>query len=217
MIKSLTVTNDLGESLTITLSEAVPAHGLLITDIDGLGPVKATINKTDLASDDGSIVNSTRIGNRTITLTLRFLETNVEDSRQLTYKYFPIKRQIRLLFETDNRYAYCDGYVESNEPDIFNKAETTKISIVCSDPNFYFTSTSSTVFSSVVSLFSFEFSSEIDDYGPDEFYLVSSKTGSVISVYGINVNYAISAGLTEIVVPSQIDGYNVKLVSKGEV
>ena len=151
MIKSMTVTNYLGESLKIILTEDEPTHGLLITKIEGLGPAKATINKTDLATIDGSKYNSSKLEERNIVITFKLEFSrpeytdrpydeqtyNIENTRQRTYKYFPTKRQVTLSFETDNRNARVVGYVESNEPDIFSKEETQSISILCPDPYFY--------------------------------------------------------------------------------
>ena len=149
MIKSMTVTNYLGESLKIVLADDEPASGLLITKIDGLGPAKATINKTDLATTDGSLFNSSKLTERNIVITFLLERSfpeptdnleqthNIENTRQRTYKYFPSKRQVTLSFETDNRNARVVGWVESNEPDIFSKEESQVISIICPDPYFY--------------------------------------------------------------------------------
>ena len=149
MIKSMTVTNYLGESLKIVLRDDEPASGLLISKIEGLGPAKATINKTDLATTDGSLFNSSKLTERNIVITFLLERSfpeptdnleqthNIENTRQRTYKYFPSKRQVTLSFETDNRNARVVGWVESNEPDIFSKEESQVISIICPDPYFY--------------------------------------------------------------------------------
>lgn len=70
MIKSVKVTNYLEESKTFVLMDP-EASGYLIEEITGLGPPTATINTTDMASIDGSIYNSARVGMRNIVLTLR--------------------------------------------------------------------------------------------------------------------------------------------------
>lgn len=150
MIKSLTITNYIGESLKINLNDMEPKHGLLVTKIEGIGPTKATINKTDLATSDGSKYNSSKLQERNIVLTLRFKEStpeltdnyvdttySIENTRQRTYRYFPAKRECTLAIETDNRNARVVGYVESNEPDIFSPEEGCQISIICPDPYFY--------------------------------------------------------------------------------
>ena len=151
MIRSITVTNYLGEKLTVNMTEAEPKSGLLIQKITGLGPIKADINMTDLATTDGSKYNSSRFQTRNIVITFKLVESspevtdvyasadtfNIENSRQRTYKYFPGKKPLTLSIKTDNRDARITGYVESNEPDIFSKEETEVISIICPDPYFY--------------------------------------------------------------------------------
>ena len=88
---------------------------------------------------------------------------SIEDVRQLSYKYFPIKKKLTLLIETDNRSAEIDGYTESNEPDIFSKDEGSDVSIVCPNPFFYSAGEdgiNTTIFYGVEPLFEFPFSNE---------------------------------------------------------
>ena len=70
MIKSVTVTNYLGESLLLELSNPWEV-GIAITKIEGLGPVKASINSTEISSGDGARFNSARISTRNIVFTFR--------------------------------------------------------------------------------------------------------------------------------------------------
>ena len=164
MIKSVTVMNYLNEVIKITLNDPEPEHGLIIASIDGLGPAKANINTTDIATNDGSIYNSARLEERNIRMSLLFappVGKSIEDIRQLTYKYFPEKKQLGLMVETDNRTLTTTGYVESNEPNIFSSREGSNISIVCPDPYFYAGEGDTvTVFSGIESLFHFPFTNE---------------------------------------------------------
>lgn len=157
MIKSVTITNYLGSveehvqrSLGITsydynnstihvrLNEPDPVHGWLIKKIEGLGPAKANINMTDLATVDGSRYNSARLNTRNVVITLGFDNCDdAEEARELSYKFLPIKRKVLVSVETNNRNARVEGYVESNEPDIFSEKVQSVISIVCPDPYFY--------------------------------------------------------------------------------
>ena len=75
--------------------------------------------------------------------------------RQLTYKIFPIKRPVKLVIGTDNRVLQTEGYVESNEPDIFSKDEGCQISIVCPDPNLYAYYNESRSYGGINALFEF--------------------------------------------------------------
>lgn len=137
MIKSIVVTNFKGESIALELFDP-EASGMAIISIDGLGPATATINTSALATIDGAIYNSARVGTRNIVLTLAFLEkATIEEVRLLTYKYFPVKKRVTLEIETDARRVVTYGYVESNDPNIFSKQQTTQISILCPDAYFY--------------------------------------------------------------------------------
>ena len=163
MIRAVTVTNYLGESKRFEL--AFPEKsGVIIQKISGLGPSKADINVTETSTNDGALFNSAHVTARNIVLSLKLLPNpQVEDTRQETYKYFPIKQRVTLIVETDNRICETYGYVESNEPDIFNKSETTQISIVCPDSYFYSSGsngTDVTTFYGAESSFEFPFSNE---------------------------------------------------------
>lgn len=163
MIKSLTITNYLGESITIDLKEPEKS-GFYIVSITGLGPAKANINTTEMSTNDGGIYNSARLNTRNIVLNIGFWDDRpIENTRLESYKFFPIKKPVKILIETDNRIAETIGYVETNEPNIFSKNETAQISIICPDPYFYSAGefgTLVTTFSGTESLFEFPFSNE---------------------------------------------------------
>lgn len=162
MIKSVTVTNYLGDSIELELAHPEKS-GLLVYNIEGLGPVNANINMTELATADGGIYTSSRATTRNIVLTLAMQnpgQMTIEDSRYLTYKFFPVKHEVTLVFETDTRTAQTTGYVESNEPVIFSQEEYTTISIICPDSYFYSVWNSEMVFSGVQPLFEFPFANE---------------------------------------------------------
>lgn len=147
MINTLTVINYLGEQLTIKLANPFDV-GMAITEITGLGPGSADIITTDNATMDGAVYNSSRLSYRNIVITIKLLGTDtngqsIEATRHNVYKYFPIKKPLWLIFESDKRNAMIQGYVESNEPEIFSNWETTQISIIC--PNRYFESLTGTI------------------------------------------------------------------------
>lgn len=160
MIKSVTVTNHNRESLTLDLYYP-ETSGLIIESIKGLGPPKASINSNEVATIDGGIFTSARMEQRNLVFTLAMMfDPMIEDARLRAYKFFPIKKPITLEFVTDYRHAFCSGYVESNEPDIFTKHETTQISIICPDPYFYELSQEEVAFSGTHPMFEFPFSNE---------------------------------------------------------
>lgn len=160
MIKSITVTNHLGESIKLELARP-ELSGFMVMSVTGLGPGKANINTTETATNDGSIFNSSRVTSRNIVFNLRYMWKNsIEDARQLSYKYFPIKKRVTLLVETDNRSSEIEGYVESNEPDIFSETSGADISIVCPYPFFHSASDRVTTFGSIEGMFEFPFGNE---------------------------------------------------------
>lgn len=137
MLKTVTVINYKGEQKVMDLRNP-ESSGFLVYDISGLGPGKATINMTEITSYNGAIYNSSRLGTRNIVIPLKYMWANtIEESRYASYKYFPLMTKVKLIFETDNRLLAIDGYVESNEPAIFDQMSYTQISILCEDPYFY--------------------------------------------------------------------------------
>lgn len=160
MIKAITVTNYLGDSIKLDLARPEKS-GFAVKSITGLGPGKATINTTEVSTNDGGLYNSARKSKRNIVISLAFLTENaVEDARQRTYKYFPLKKKVTLLIETDNRTAKIEGVVESNEPNIFSASEGTDISIICPNPSFYSAEVYNTMFYGAEPNFEFPFSNE---------------------------------------------------------
>lgn len=163
MIRSVTVTNHLGASLKMELARP-DRSGFVVESIQGLGPEKADVNVTEVSTDDGGILNSSRVPCKNIVLSLSFLWRNtVEEMRQLSYRYFPLKKKIKLLFETDNRLVEIEGIVESNDPDIFSNREGTEISILCEKPFFYSAGDQGlqvAEFYSIIPMFEFPFGNE---------------------------------------------------------
>lgn len=204
MIKSLTVTNHLGESLTMGIEDP-NTTGLLISNIDGIGPGQADISTTELAATDGAVYNSSRLVSRNITIDLIFQgDPTIEDSRYLTYKYFPLKKEVVLTIVTDKRALQIDGYIESNDPNIFDKQEGTSISIVCPNPYFYSLGTQTTVFSGIEPMFEFPFCNDSltekklifgeiqTKYENVVFYEGDAETGVLIEIHFIGPASGIS-------------------------
>ena len=146
MIYAVTVTNHVGESIRCDLADPEKS-GFAITRIEGIGPGKAGISVKDTPTMDGGIHTNSRISARNIVLSVTFFESpepldhykkkfGVETTRHRLYKYFPLKKQIHLTFETDERICAISGFVESNEPEIFSEQESAQISIICPDPYF---------------------------------------------------------------------------------
>lgn len=186
MLKSVTITNYLGKSVTYSFEEPTidDESGLFITEIEGLGPVKADINMTQLATANGDIYNSSRLSGRNIVIKGRYTYAKtIEEARLMSYRYFPIGHKITFHIETENRIAETTGYVESNDPVIFSKDCNAQISVLCESP--WFTSVSDednkqTNFSNVIAEFEFPFSNESVDEPLLEFGAIVNKKENTV-------------------------------------
>lgn len=190
MIYSFAVTNYLGDRIKLELGRP-EVSGFLIKSVTGLGPVKANVNTTEVVTNDGSMFNSARLSQRNIVFQLAFVNTiygeTIEDVRQKSYKYFPAKKSVEIVIETDNRYVKIKGYVESNEPDIFSSQEGTQISIICPDPYFYSAGEDGnnvTDFYTIDPVFEFPFSNESLTEPLLVFGEIQIKTEGVITYHG---------------------------------
>lgn len=157
MIKSVTVINYKDESIKLELGRPEKS-GFAIRNISGLGPCKANISVTDISTDDGGLFSSARVEKRNIVMNLVYYgRLSAEEVRHLSYQYFPLKKNVTLVVETDARTCQISGYVESNEPDIFSERESAQISIICPDPYFYGMSAKNVTFAGKEPLFEFPF------------------------------------------------------------
>lgn len=197
MIKAVTVTNFKNESLRMELSSPEKS-GLLVYNITGIGGPTASINSTDMATVDGAQFNSARAQTRNIVLTLAFMDQsntpdengnysystrNIEQSRHKAYKYFPAKKPLSLMFETDERKIMIDGYVENNEATIFSQDSYTQISILCLEPYFRAIEPTEITFKSIDPYDGFEFPFENDSLTEDLISFGEIKNDQVYTIY----------------------------------
>ena len=200
MIKSFTITNHLGDSIKLELARP-DKSGFVIKSVDGLGPTKATINMSNMAMHDGASYNSARLERRDIIMNLEFFQDSkesIEDIRLKSYKYFPIKKKIQIVIETDNRLVETSGYVEANEPSIFSDREGCVITITCPDPYLYSVSSQETVFSGVAPRFEFPFINESLDEDLLEFGEIETRKEQTVLYKGdIDTGVTISIYATE--------------------
>lgn len=161
MIHSVKVTNFKDESVDLILSKPEVSE-IAVESIDGLEPEKTSINSTDNQTSDGASFDSAVTGTKNIVFHLKFWpkDGNIERIRHNCYNYFPVKTNVKLLINTDERYVWIDGYVESNLPTIFSETEGADISILCMDPFFKNYSESKYVIKGVDAGFEFPFSNE---------------------------------------------------------
>ena len=208
MIQSLTVTNYLGESLTIPMKNS-ESTGFILHDMTGLGPPTASVNTSKVATKDGSKYNSARAEERNIVLPMYFTPIpTIEDARHRSYKYFPLKKPVILAFKTDNRECQIVGYVETNEPDICSDREGCQVSIIC--PNPYFSSVYDTVtsFSGVGAAFEFPFSNEDTTNPHIEFGKIFVKAENLVRYEG-DAESGVQIRITASATVKNITIYNV--------
>lgn len=161
MFQSMTVTNARGDTLDLPIRNPM-ATGYNVVAIDGLGPVDAVLQTSNTVTTDGVIFNGARKDEREITINLAYHPEsgkNIEDLRHGTYKYFPEKEEITLVFHAETRSVRTTGIVESNEISIFSEKESSSIVVKCPDPWFRIDNELNRVtsFSNVEPVFEFPF------------------------------------------------------------
>lgn len=140
MLDRVTIRNSRGQELALILSDI--SQGYIVQDIDGLGPVKATLVTSPFAQIDGAEFQSSRLEPRNVVISLelnpQMSSQSVGGLRSNLYNYVMPKAPVSLKFHTTELgWVQIDGVVESVEPDIFTKDPTVNISVHCVKPNFY--------------------------------------------------------------------------------
>lgn len=112
-----------------------------IRNIEGLDPVKASINTSPLGSVDGEAHTGSNVTSRNIVLTLHpnpdWDQWSYEGLRRLIYAYFMPKRPTRLIFYSDDMPAVeISGIVEDVSDNRFSSDLELQVSIICPDPYF---------------------------------------------------------------------------------
>lgn len=167
MIKFIEITNQKDEVLRLELTNA--DTGFYVKEIKGLEPVRANVTTSDIVTGDGATFNSSRAEKRNIVMSLGFLPNEGMDSntieliRHKCYKFFPIKQKIKFYIETDTRQLYTYGYIESNEPSIFDEQEGAEISIICPEAFFKSTEERDEVMNQIIKKFHFKFAVELEE------------------------------------------------------
>lgn len=124
-----------------------------IIDIDGLHPIKSTINSSPIPNYRGSLFNSISYENRNIVLSVATNDYNSSGRNKLN-QVFSSGSKITL---TIGNY-YIDGYVESNEYNPFNSKIIAQVSIVCLQPYFHNGISNKVKITNLINSFSFPFS-----------------------------------------------------------
>lgn len=112
-----------------------------IRNIDGLDPVKASVNTSPYGSVDGASYTGSSVQGRNIVLTIHpnpdWDSWSYEALRKLLYSYFMPKRATRLVFYSDDQVPVeISGIVESVTVNMFSKDPELIVSVICPDPYF---------------------------------------------------------------------------------
>lgn len=189
---SLKVENDRGNTLELTNNP-----NYTVFKIEGLNPPHATINSSVNTTTDGSNINSVRLENRNIVIYMT-MEGDIETNRINLYKYFPVKKTVKLYFSNESRDIFIEGTVEIIECDLFSQKQVAQISIICPKPYFKDVENLVTIFSDVSSLFEFPFS--ITKSGVEISAITTNQRRSIINTGDIETGVIIKLFATGTVV-----------------
>lgn len=140
MLERVEVRNSQGDLFKLVLADS--SSGFIVADIDGLGPVKATLVSSSFAGVDGEQYQSSRREARNIKFKLELDPDPAVDTvrglRNKLYDFFMPKAQIVMqYFLEDGLVVEIPGVVETCEPDHFTREPVMDISIMCFKPDFY--------------------------------------------------------------------------------
>lgn len=139
MITQVQIRTVSGALLTLPLEDV--SDGIVLEEIEGLDPVKATLVSSNFAQVDGAQFHSSRRETRNIVMKLGlepdYVTDSVQDVRMRLYGYLMPKRQVSLRFLTDDALEVeIVGRVESFEAPLFTAEPKVNVSIMCFDPDF---------------------------------------------------------------------------------
>lgn len=189
---TLKVENDRGNTLELTNN-----RNYTVYKIDGLTPPQANINSSVNTTTDGSSINSVRLERRNIVIYMT-IEGDVEANRINLYKYFPVKKKVKLYFSNNSRDVYIEGSVELIECDPFANKQVAQISIICPKPYFKDVDYLITTFGDVSSLFQFPFS--VSKYGVEISAITTNQRKSIVNIGDIETGAIIKLFATGTVV-----------------
>lgn len=148
LLKTLKVTNRRGDVLELPLEDI--SNGFMVKEIEGLGPVKATLVSSSFANMDGEQYHSSRRDARDIRIRLG-LEPNLAEYsthalRDQLYDFFMPKTEAKLEFGLFDKFAesiltnsldlQISGRIETFETPLFTKEPAVDLSVRCFDPDF---------------------------------------------------------------------------------
>lgn len=115
--------------------------GITIDEIEGLGPVKATLITSSFAGQDGEQHHSSRRESRNIKFKLGLepdeAVESVQDLRNRIYSFFMPKSEVNMTFYQHDGFRHViRGVVETCEPPMFTEEPGVDVSLMCFKPDF---------------------------------------------------------------------------------
>lgn len=138
MLTMVEVRTSQGALLTLPLGDI--SEGLLVSEIEGLDPVKATLVSSSFARLNGEQYHSSRRETRNLKLRLGlepdYMSASVQDLRMRLYAFFMPRSVVNFRFYTSEGLILdIQGRVETFESALFTKEPAVDISIICFDPD----------------------------------------------------------------------------------
>lgn len=139
MLKTIDISNSFGSTLSFNLFD--DEDGILIDNVDGLDPVKATIKSSKFAQFDGSQFQAASLTTRNILVTFSLVPSLSQNTasklRNKLYQFLFPKSVISMKFTMDDGFQVeTQGVVESLETSLFSKDPVVVASILTFDPEF---------------------------------------------------------------------------------
>lgn len=139
MIYKVEARSPLGELLTVELEDVT--DGLVLEDIDGLDPVKATLVSTSFANLRGAQFQASNTGSRNLTLKLGlepdYVSQSVKGLRDRLYAFFMPEDTVSLrIYDTEGPTVDISGKVEDFVCPLFVKEPVATIYIQCFGTDF---------------------------------------------------------------------------------
>lgn len=139
MLSEVEVRTAQGNLMNLVLEDI--SDGVIVTEIEGLDPVKATIVTSSFSNQDGTQYHSSSRGDRNLVFHLNiepdFTIETVADVRRRLYTYFMPKSPVSFTFRDSNGLEVdISGRVESCEAPPFTREPKMDISVICFDSDF---------------------------------------------------------------------------------
>lgn len=139
MLVRIEARNRQGAILNLPLDDI--SSGIIVDEVEGLDPVKATLVSSSFAGADGEQYHSSRRESRNIKIKLGlepdYIETTVADLRSRLYAFFMPKSESFLRFWMDSGlYVDIAGRVESAQAPLFTQEPGVDVSVMCFNPDF---------------------------------------------------------------------------------